>query len=385
MFFTEEDYQKIYDYLKRNSVKDSEFISASKLDGNELISIVQNGKNVKTTLSRFLSSFRTSNFINVTEVGNPTVEKYTLDEAIRAIEEPSRVGGCIITFISKDSNNWEVYQFLGKDKDTWYDLEYWRNILEKTEEKFKGFYESEDVLYNNIKNPEIGDYAFVGTSLGEAVVYKCRTRFVWSATNNKATEYLTIILKGNVTIGENGNWFENGTDTGIQAKGDKGDKPYLRFNDSTGNIEYSFDEINWEVLINKDNITGSAATIEIGDVETLPAGSNAQIINSGTKESAVFNFKIPQGFKGSKGDKGDGWSVDEFCDTIEDLPEIEGKKIGYTCIVGTVEPYSIYINNGKEFKNIGTLNEIKSGVFDGGRSDSVYGGSRTIDCGTSEV
>lgn len=57
--------------------------------------------------------------------------------------------------------------------------------------------------------------------------------------------------------------------------------------------------------------TSGGLNIEIGTTETLPAGSNAVVTNSGTSTDAVLNFGIPtgpqgpQGEKGDKGDKGD--------------------------------------------------------------------------------
>lgn len=49
---------------------------------------------------------------------------------------------------------------------------------------------------------------------------------------------------------------------------------------------------------------GQAATIRVGTVTTLPAGSSATVVNSGTPEAAVFDFGIP------KGDTGSGSNVD---------------------------------------------------------------------------
>jgi hypothetical protein len=46
---------------------------------------------------------------------------------------------------------------------------------------------------------------------------------------------------------------------------------------------------------------GAAATIQIGNVETLAAGSNAYVRNTGNENSAVFDFGIPQGIQGSAG------------------------------------------------------------------------------------
>ena len=44
---------------------------------------------------------------------------------------------------------------------------------------------------------------------------------------------------------------------------------------------------------------GSSATIAVGTVTTLPPGSNATVVNSGTSSSAVFDFGIPQGATGT--------------------------------------------------------------------------------------
>ena len=50
---------------------------------------------------------------------------------------------------------------------------------------------------------------------------------------------------------------------------------------------------------------GAAATITVGTVTTLPAGTDATVENAGTSSAAVFNFGIPQGDKGEQGEKGD--------------------------------------------------------------------------------
>lgn len=50
--------------------------------------------------------------------------------------------------------------------------------------------------------------------------------------------------------------------------------------------------------------TGTAATIEVGTVDVLPAGSQPEIINVGTSSAARFNFKIPRGVDGVLGGPG---------------------------------------------------------------------------------
>lgn len=60
-------------------------------------------------------------------------------------------------------------------------------------------------------------------------------------------------------------------------------------------------------LAKKASEAGGAAatTVSVGGTKTLPAGSNANVYNSGTAQKIVLEFEIPQGAAGAKGDKGD--------------------------------------------------------------------------------
>lgn len=49
----------------------------------------------------------------------------------------------------------------------------------------------------------------------------------------------------------------------------------------------------------------AATTVSVGGTKTLPAGSDANVYNSGTAQKIVLEFEIPQGAAGDKGDKGD--------------------------------------------------------------------------------
>lgn len=69
-------------------------------------------------------------------------------------------------------------------------------------------------------------------------------------------------------IGDNKHWYIGDTDTGTVAEG-------------------------------RDGTDGAAATVQIGTVTTLPAGSQAAVTNSGTENAAVFNFGIPKGADGA--------------------------------------------------------------------------------------
>ena len=48
-----------------------------------------------------------------------------------------------------------------------------------------------------------------------------------------------------------------------------------------------------------------AATIGIGEIETVDSSSLAEITNTGTNQDVILNFKIPKGEKGEKGDQGE--------------------------------------------------------------------------------
>ena len=57
---------------------------------------------------------------------------------------------------------------------------------------------------------------------------------------------------------------------------------------------------------NFTNVSGAstisvAATITVGTITTLPAGSPATVTNSGTSAAAIFDFGIPQGIPGTSG------------------------------------------------------------------------------------
>lgn len=96
---------------------------------------------------------------------------------------------------------------------------------------------------------------------------------------------------------------------------------------------------------------GLSATIQVGTVNTLPAGSNATITNSGNETSAVFNFGIPKGDKGEKGDKGDTGEIPEgtiesddvdSIEVVETLPDVEQTNVLY------LVKESVYLDSSTE-------------------------------------
>lgn len=104
--------------------------------------------------------------------------------------------------------------------------------------------------------------------------------------------------------------------------GTDGITPLLQKTDTAIQVSYNNGD-SWEDLVlladitgpagadGKDGIQGpagsdgAAATIQIGEVTTGAAGSQATVTNVGTESAARLNFSIPQGVAGTPGQDGD--------------------------------------------------------------------------------
>lgn len=132
MFFTQEDYRKIEKWLLANSRKDTDFVgAATPLKGNETVVLVQDGKNVKTSVKDIVDQFfllGVSDFLNITDKYG---ESYIpLTQAIQLIPFRSRKIGQVITFID-ESGNWAIYQFQGKALNQWNNTTLWIDLIAK--------------------------------------------------------------------------------------------------------------------------------------------------------------------------------------------------------------------------------------------------------------
>lgn len=134
MFFTREDILKIQQALFKVSVKDSELPNAEPVTLEDIISIVQKGKNKKIKIVDFLEqiSLRDKDIINIS---NKYDEHYiSLSEAINLVPELQRKDGLFITF--QDVNgNWQFYQFRGtleefSEEDKWFNLDFEKYLKE---------------------------------------------------------------------------------------------------------------------------------------------------------------------------------------------------------------------------------------------------------------
>lgn len=131
MFFTQEDYRKIEKWLLANSRKDTDFVgAATPLKGNEIIVLVQNGKNVKASVKDVVEQLfllGVSDFVNITDKYN---ESYiSLSQAIELIPYRSRKVGQVVTFLD-DTGKWSMYQFQGLRKNQWNTLSLWVDLID---------------------------------------------------------------------------------------------------------------------------------------------------------------------------------------------------------------------------------------------------------------
>lgn len=130
MFFTQDDYKKIQQWLTKNSVKDTEFNEASiPFNGEEIITIVQGNQNKKVFLKDLVAqvfNLGVSDFVNITDKYN--APNISLEEAIRLIPSRARKEGQVITFLDME-DHWHIYQFKGV-LNQWNVLDQWKDLFD---------------------------------------------------------------------------------------------------------------------------------------------------------------------------------------------------------------------------------------------------------------
>lgn len=130
MFFTQEDYRKIEKWLLANSRKDTDFAgAATPLKGNEILTIVQNGQNMKVSLKDFIDQLfllGVSDFVNITDKYGES--RISLTQAIQLIPFRSRKIGQVITFLDEDGE-WRLFQFQGERVNQWNNATLWVDLI----------------------------------------------------------------------------------------------------------------------------------------------------------------------------------------------------------------------------------------------------------------
>lgn len=184
--FTSNQIEEIRKKLQLGGTKDTQFPLVNSLKGNETIAIVQQGINKQLGLKTLLESvtkWSMSDFLNISKSSE---DSYTLEEVLRLIAPINRKAGQVITFKDKMTGTWSIYQFKGESAEDWFNLDYWDDILVKVDNHFKGLVLNDCILNETYPKPMIGDFAFVGSTLSEAVIYTCYNHGHWHNTEEPA-------------------------------------------------------------------------------------------------------------------------------------------------------------------------------------------------------
>lgn len=295
------------------------------------------------------TGYADNNFINLTTKNeNGTITAYeTLEEAVATILPINRRAGATLSFYNLNSDRldrqaeFELWQFNSTDLANWENKDYWNNVYYNWN-VFVGWYIGADALKNHVKIPTVGQYAYVGSNLNDALLYQCRTNGTWTNTGTKVRNYISVVVSGNITIGDNGNWFSDGKDTGIPAT------PAV--DEQLDNIGLQLQQHNTEIdklqkqdVILKSNIDSNFETIN-NKVDTNTTNLQKQITGN-DNDIATLNkkheslSKIVQGIAATGGasttnvtyDKtNSGLNAENAQDAID---ELQDSKIDKTSIV----------------------------------------------------
>ena len=296
------------------------------------------------------TGYADNNFINLTiENENGTITAFdSLEEAVATILPINRRTGATLSFYNLNSDRldrqaeFELWQFNSTDLANWENKDYWNNVYYNWN-VFVGWYIGADALKNHVKIPTVGQYAYVGSNLNNALLYQCRTNGTWTNTGTKVRNYISVVVSGNITIGDNGNWFSDGKDTGIPAT------PAV--DEQLDNIGLQLQQHNTEIdklqkqdVILKSNIDSNFKTIN-NNVNTATTKLQSQI-TSNDNDIAALNkkheslSKTVEGIAATGGastatnvtyvNNNSGLNAENAQDAID---ELQGSKIDKTSIV----------------------------------------------------
>ena len=167
MSYTREQLEAIKKKLLLSAKKDTQLPTVEFLDGTEIVPIVKQGSNQVTTVEAILSLVESP----FTTISHP---KLVLSEAIKLTPERNRKPGAIISFRSKDTNEWVLFQFRSDNEKYFIYPEYWEELF-SNHNTFN--LKSIDDL-NKIK-AEVGQLELVLTENGlEVFEFDCKKNWV---------------------------------------------------------------------------------------------------------------------------------------------------------------------------------------------------------------
>lgn len=262
---------------------------------------------------------------------------HTLAEAISMVAKEDRRPGILLAFYEavvevNEPNRWNIYQFKGSSVDDWDKQKYWYQVYQNGS-AFKGWFYNSTDLVHQYPAPHNGDFAYIGQTLEESIIWKCNVDGTWINSNEEVKKGIQVIISGNITVSSNNTWVVNGIDTGLPAKGDTGNTPLLRKNDSLEVIQISYDNgETYESLISYNTLKPIIEAVAVTGAE----GTQAAVENIGTSVNPIFKFTIPQGRTGLQGPQGNtGANIDYPYELINNLETDDATK-GLSAAQGVV-------------------------------------------------
>ena len=114
---------------------------------------------------------------------------YDLKSAAEAVAVGDRKAGVILGFLGFNSEvdtipTWKLYQYNDVSPSNWTNIDYWLPM--DYTNKYAGWFDNEEALYDSVPFPKVGMYAYVGNSATSAIIYRCYVDRTWQATEDKA-------------------------------------------------------------------------------------------------------------------------------------------------------------------------------------------------------
>ena len=144
---TREDLLKIEDWLSKRAVKDTDLPKALPVTGDELVPVIQEGKNRITSIKDLVervSYVKPEDFFNVSAYAKKAF--LTLEEAIALVPFEKRKLGLVITF-RNERGNWQIYQFNGCSTNQWDSAGEWDSIIRNAIVDMVYHPDEEDITY----------------------------------------------------------------------------------------------------------------------------------------------------------------------------------------------------------------------------------------------
>lgn len=186
MFFTQEDYRKIEEYLKLNAKKDTDFQELEgNVDAKDTIAFVHEGKNYRMSLQRFASivagnsgeylndgAFLNMSWEDVNDSGTFKLTKYpSLAEAIANTPARYRIPGGVIAWLS-ERDIWQLHQFTGESADNWESLSLWKSFNDTTENGISFTSTLDQIQEGETQTTTVNCYTYDGGIATSMYLYK---------------------------------------------------------------------------------------------------------------------------------------------------------------------------------------------------------------------